>query len=129
MTHTNFPRVLEEVISNYPFEGELIHCTPFGSGHINDTYLLTYRISKQEKKRYVLQKINTTAFKKPVELMENMINITKHLRKRSGNKAVIPIGRPSPPSVPTMVIPTTGTAVDTFGGLYCISPIPPAMTL
>ena len=82
MRHTNFPRLLEEVIANYPFEGELIHCTPFGSGHINDTYLLTYRISKQEKKRFILQKINTTAFKKPVELMENMINITAHLRKK-----------------------------------------------
>lgn len=82
MRHTNFPRILEEVISHFPFEGELIHCTPFGSGHINDTYLLTYRISKQEKKKFILQKINTTAFKKPVELMENMIHITEHLRNK-----------------------------------------------
>lgn len=82
MKHTNFPSILEDVISQYPFQGELIHCTPFGSGHINDTYLLTYRTDRNEKKKYVLQRINTTAFKKPVELMENMVNITEFLRKK-----------------------------------------------
>lgn len=82
MNHTNFPRILEEVIPNYPFQGELIHCTPFGSGHINDTYLLTYRLGKTEKKKYILQRINTIAFKKPVELMENMLGVTRHLREK-----------------------------------------------
>lgn len=82
MKHTNFPRILEEVIAQYPFEGELIHCTPFGSGHINDTYLLTYRLADRSKRKIVVQRINTTAFKKPVELMENMLGVTEHLRRK-----------------------------------------------
>ena len=40
MRHTNFPAILEEVIPQFSFDGQLIHCTPFGSGHINDTFLL-----------------------------------------------------------------------------------------
>ena len=84
MQHTNFPAFLDEVITQFSFQGQLIHCTPFGSGHINDTFLLTYRRANRSKYKVVLQKINTTAFKKPEELMLNMMNICSHLRAKIG---------------------------------------------
>ena len=46
---------------------------PYGNGHINDTYLAVIP-------RYILQRINTSIFKNPDELMENIKNVTSFLR-------------------------------------------------
>ncbi|MBE7036520.1 MAG: aminoglycoside phosphotransferase family protein [Ruminococcaceae bacterium] len=47
----------------------------YGDGHINETY----RIKDQP---YLLQRVNTDIFKKPNEVMENIENVTEHLRKK-----------------------------------------------
>ncbi|MBQ4517180.1 MAG: aminoglycoside phosphotransferase family protein [Clostridia bacterium] len=47
----------------------------YGDGHINETY----RIKNQP---YLLQRVNTDIFKKPGEVMENIENVTEHLRKK-----------------------------------------------
>ena len=33
---------LEEVINEFQYEGKLVFIKPYGSGHINDTFLLKY---------------------------------------------------------------------------------------
>ena len=53
---------------------------PYGSGHINSTFLVVEKDGETEK-RYILQKINTSIFQKPEELMENIRNVTEYLRK------------------------------------------------
>lgn len=35
---------LEEVINEFQYEGKLVFIKPYGSGHINDTFLLKYEI-------------------------------------------------------------------------------------
>lgn len=50
----------------------------FNSGHINDTFL----ILTQEEVNYVLQRINTTVFKKAIDVIHNKIKITQHLSKK-----------------------------------------------
>lgn len=47
----------------------------YGNGHINDTYLVTMP-------RYILQRINTSIFTNPDELMDNIENVTAFLRKK-----------------------------------------------
>ena len=37
---------LAEAIGNFKYEGKLIQCRPYGSGHINDTFLLVYEIGE-----------------------------------------------------------------------------------
>ena len=37
---------IERVASNFQFEEKLMSVVPWGNGHINDTYLLTYEIGK-----------------------------------------------------------------------------------
>jgi len=49
-------------------DGEPTTCTPYGSGHINKTYLVSTNTSKE----YVLQKINKHVFKNPQAVMENV---------------------------------------------------------
>ena len=51
--------------------------TPYGKGHINDTYL-----SHSCEPRYILQRINHNVFKSPQDVMENIVHVTEHLRKK-----------------------------------------------
>ncbi len=51
--------------------------TPYGKGHINDTYL-----SNTCEPRYILQRINHNVFKRPEDVMENIVHVTEHLRKK-----------------------------------------------
>lgn len=72
---------IREVISHYRFSGGLTECRPYGSGHINGTYRLTFREGDREK-RYILQIINRSIFMKPEEVMENIEGVTAWLRKK-----------------------------------------------
>ena len=70
-----------EVIGKFDFPGTLKECVPYGSGHINDTFRLTYDVAG-ETKRYILQRMNKSIFTKPEELMENVSNVTSWLKKK-----------------------------------------------
>lgn len=72
---------LHEVIAQFPFEGELKECVPFGNGHINDTYRLVFEQDGLET-CYILQKMNKVVFKKPIQLMENVAGVTSWLKKK-----------------------------------------------
>lgn len=48
---------------------------PYGDGHINQTFLA-------KSKQYILQRINTSVFADPYKLMNNIQNVTNHLRKK-----------------------------------------------
>lgn len=51
---------------------------PYGSGHINDTFRLTY----ENGERFILQRMNKEIFESPVELMENIVGVTNWLKKK-----------------------------------------------
>ena len=72
---------VHEAIDGFKLPGELRECIRYGSGHINDTYRLTYE-TPQGTKRYILQRMSTSIFKKPLELMENVSGVTAWLRKK-----------------------------------------------
>ncbi len=71
-----------DVVKHFQYEGALVDCRPYGSGHINDTYLLTFEIAEMGHIKVILQRMNRTVFAKPVELMENITGVTSHLRKK-----------------------------------------------
>ena len=73
---------LDEAIANFQYEGELVQKGPYGSGHINDTFLLVYEIAEMGQLKVILQRMNGTVFQKPVELMENILGVTSYLRER-----------------------------------------------
>lgn len=57
----------------------MIAAESFGSGHINDTYLLQVEQSG-ESLSYVLQRINQHVFPNPVAVMENIERVTAHIQ-------------------------------------------------
>lgn len=73
---------LNEVLGAYRQIGELKSKTPYGNGHINNTFLLTYEIPDRTEKRIILQEMNREVFERPKELMENIIGVTSYLRRK-----------------------------------------------
>ena len=70
------------IAERFETEGESESAVVYGSGHINDTYLINCK-TKAGNKRYILQRINHKIFKKPWELMENIVKVTEFLQNKS----------------------------------------------
>jgi hypothetical protein len=58
--------------------GNFVAATPFGSGHINDTYRAFFDRAGG-RVDFILQRINHNIFKDPVAMMENIQRVTSHL--------------------------------------------------
>ena len=72
----------QRAIAHFQYEGRLIQDVPFGNGHINDTYLLTFEVKRMGILKVILQKMNKNVFKNPVELMENILGVTSSVREK-----------------------------------------------
>ncbi len=73
---------IDSIIAAFPSYGEVVECKPITEGHINDTFVVSYKAADGSVDRYLLQRINTVVFKRPVELMENVMGVTAFLRKK-----------------------------------------------
>jgi len=71
-----------EIAGHFQFEGTLIDATPYGNGHINDTYAVRCRLPDGTMRRYLPQRINRNVFRDPVALMSNVEHVTRHLRAK-----------------------------------------------
>ena len=78
---TNPTKVID-IIKAYPEYGKYVGYKPVGNGHINDTYIVEYEKNDNTHLNYLLQRINTNVFKKPAELMENIIGVTEFLKEK-----------------------------------------------
>jgi Ser/Thr protein kinase RdoA (MazF antagonist) len=63
--------------------GQVRDVRPFGSGNINDTFLV--KVDSLEQQNFVLQRINTQVFRQPQLVMQNMRIFTEHVSKRLQN--------------------------------------------
>ena len=71
-----------EALSAFQLDGEAVSAERYGSGHINDTFLVKTRKADGSDGRVIMQRMNTNIFTKPVELMENILGVTSFLRER-----------------------------------------------
>ena len=69
-----------EIARHFQYQGKPVSCVSCRVGHINDTYFIT--CAGEKPIRYVLQKINTSVFTKPVEVMENMVSVCNFLKNK-----------------------------------------------
>jgi Ser/Thr protein kinase RdoA (MazF antagonist) len=80
------PSTIQEVVSHFLCTADIDSARAYGSGHINDSYLLKNSFSFQSD--YLLQRINHHVFPNVPALMDNMLLVTEHLEKKirsSGN--------------------------------------------
>ena len=61
---------------------EITYIEPYGSGHINSTWLSVHKSADGSEVKNLLQKINNYVFKNPDELMSNIVGVTAFLRDK-----------------------------------------------
>src|SRR5579862_2733065 len=72
---------LQDISKQFQIYGEILHAETCKIGHINETYSATYD-QGGARVRYIHQKINQTVFKDPPSVMENVLRVTTHLRRK-----------------------------------------------
>ena len=72
------PSKLWAICSQFNLYGDFLVAQPFGNGHINDSYQVTYD-QGGVRLHYMLQRVNPNVFKKPAEVMANFERITEHM--------------------------------------------------
>ena len=72
---------LRDISTRFHIYGQILHAEPCKIGHINETYTATYEQGGNEV-RYVHQKINGKVFPKPLEVMDNVDRVTRHIRQK-----------------------------------------------
>ncbi len=70
-----------EVVSGFDLEGSLFESRPYGSGHINDTFLACFQ-TNGSRFRYIFQRINHHVFADPIAVMENIQRVTAEQRRK-----------------------------------------------
>lgn len=73
---------LKQLSKQFQFKGDFIYEEPYGHGHINDTFAVYFKKVFEHPDRYILQRINHNIFKNPDELMQNIENVTSHIRNK-----------------------------------------------
>ena len=85
---------LEVIGRQFEIEGTLVEAHRVKIGHINETFAVKYQKDGKDC-RYVHQTLNTSVFKQPVPLMENVVKVTEHLRSRLASEGVKDLDRRS----------------------------------
>lgn len=75
---------IETVGTAFGLPGTFVGAKPYGTGHINDTYVATYR-QGETTALYTVQRINCTVFADPHALMDNIERVSRHLVERLGD--------------------------------------------
>jgi len=80
--------MLTTIISKFSIQGTVVKTERFGPGLINDTYLCEFR-EENALHKYILQRINTSVFKHPEQVMENVEAVTTHIVGRLRAQGVV----------------------------------------
>uniref|UniRef100_UPI0040277DD6 phosphotransferase enzyme family protein n=1 Tax=Candidatus Scatomorpha intestinigallinarum TaxID=2840923 RepID=UPI0040277DD6 len=84
-------KLLNEALAAYDFGGQLVGAVRYGSGHINDTFVVHTQPGEDPCRRFILQRISSAAFKHPDEVMANIVSVTSFLgekiKEAGGNPA------------------------------------------
>ena len=80
---------LEEVCRLFRIEGTYVGFETIQVGNVNKTYECKFILPEGKSKSFLVQNVNTYAFRHPVELMDNIDKVTEHIRaKKPGQVAL-----------------------------------------
>lgn len=93
------PHDIQMLAARFAVGGRLVRVQPF-SGHINDSFILTCEYDGGPA-RFLLQRINESVFRRPVEVMENIRRVTAHIAAKLKTQNVSDVDRRVLTLVPT----------------------------
>ena len=70
---------LNEALDAFDFGAPVVGAIRFGQGHINDTFVVHTQPENLCCRRFILQRMSPAAFKRPDQLMDNIIGVTDYL--------------------------------------------------
>ncbi|MBE6922249.1 MAG: aminoglycoside phosphotransferase family protein [Ruminococcaceae bacterium] len=80
---------LEQICRLFRIEGTYVTSELIQMGNVNKTYECKFILPDGTPKSFLVQNVNTYAFRHPVELMENIDKVTEHIRaKKPGQIAL-----------------------------------------
>ncbi len=91
---------LREIARHFQIDADFVAAAPCSSGHINDTFVGTYRRDGAEL-RFIHQWINHHVFKQPELVMENIDRVTTHQRRQ-----LVAAGCPDPERRALQIVPS-----------------------
>ncbi|HIS60127.1 MAG TPA: aminoglycoside phosphotransferase family protein [Candidatus Faecousia faecipullorum] len=80
---------LEEVCRLFRIEYEYLGYETIQMGNVNQTYKVNFRLPDGNKKSFLVQNVNTYAFRNPVGLMDNIDKVTEHIRAKKSGKCAL----------------------------------------
>ena len=85
----NINEKLEQVSRLFRIEGTYVGSEMIQVGNVNKTYEVKFILPDGNPKSFLVQNVNTYAFRHPVELMDNIDKVTEHIRaKKPGQVAL-----------------------------------------
>lgn len=72
----------KSVIDHFKIDGRLEAIKVNTQGHINSTFVSTFVDEDGRRTKYTHQKINQNVFRKPKEVMENILAVTRHIESK-----------------------------------------------
>ena len=80
---------LLEICRLFKIEDEFLGYETIQMGNVNKTYKVNFRLADGNPKSFLVQNVNTFAFRNPVGLMQNIDLVTEHIRaKKPGQMAL-----------------------------------------
>jgi len=88
---------LLSVAEHFDFAGEVLDVQRYGSGNVNDTFLI--RLASDPREKAILQKVNQQVFRHPELIILNMRTFMEHLRASNGRETGSPGRRWETPDI------------------------------
>ena len=91
----NLDRKLIEVCRHFRIPGEYRFCEEIKVGNVNKTYKVTFEgpdpknPEQMRLKSYIVQSVNTFAFKNPVQVMDNIDKVTEYIHAKDPNRRAL----------------------------------------
>ncbi len=80
---------LQEVCRLFKIEDTYLGYEVLQMGNVNKTYKVNFLLADGTPKSFLVQNVNTYAFREPVSLMENIDKVTEHIRAKSPGKTAL----------------------------------------
>ncbi len=80
---------LQEVCRLFKIEDTYLGYEVLQMGNVNKTYKVNFLLADGAPKSFLVQNVNTYAFREPVSLMENIDKVTEHIRAKSPGKTAL----------------------------------------
>ena len=80
---------LEEVSRAFRIEGTFLGYETIQVGNVNKTYEVKFLLPDGTPKSFLIQNVNTYAFRAPVQLMDNIDKVTEHIRAKKPGKVAL----------------------------------------